>query len=120
MNKYRIKLIFIIGLFYSFPFCDTVKVVNNLNSSSYSIRTLDRLSGTYISIIDFSKIFTNRDPYINKDRGKMVLYIGDKRIKISSYSSFVLVDEQVYQMPIYPIWQNNDIYISADYFIDII
>ena len=120
MNKYRIKLIFIISLFYSFPFCDTVKVINNLNSSSYSIRTLDRLTGTYISILDFSKILTNRDPYINEDRGKMVLYIGDKRIKISSYSSFVLVDEQVYQMPIYPIWRNNDIYISADYFIDII
>ena len=120
MNKYRIKLIFIISLFYSFPFCDTVKVINNLNSSSYSIRTLDRLSGTYISIIDLSKILTNRDPYINEDRGKMVLYIGDKRIKISSYSSFVLVDEQVYQMQIYPIRINNDIYISADYFIDII
>ena len=120
MNKYRIKLIFIISLFYSFPFCETVKVINNLNSSSYSIRTLDRLSGTYISIIDLSKILTNRDPYINEDRAKMVLYIGDKRIKISSYSSFVLVDEQVYQMPIYPIWRNNDIYISADYFIDII
>ena len=120
MNKYRIKLIFIISLFYSFPFCETVKVINNLNSSSYSIRTLDRLSGTYISIIDFSKILTNRDPYINEDRGKMVLYIGDKRVKISSYSSFVLVDEQVYQMPVYPIWINNDIYISVDYFIDII
>ena len=120
MNKYRIKLIFIISLFYSFPFCETVKVINNLNSSSYSIRTLARLTGTYISILDFSKILTNRDTYINEDRGKMVLYIGDKRIKISSYSSFVLVDEQVYQMPIYPIWRNNDIYISADYFIDII
>ena len=55
MNKYRIKLIFIISLFYSFPFCEPVKVINNLNSSSYSIRTLYRLSGTYISIIDFSK-----------------------------------------------------------------
>jgi len=50
----------------------------------------------------------------------MVLYIGDKRIKISSNSSFVLVDEKVYQMPVHPIWLNNDIYISADYFFDII
>ena len=120
MNNSRIKLLFIIGLFYSFPLCDTVKVINNSSSSSYNIRTLDRLSGTFISTIDLSKILTNRDPYTNVDRGKMVLYIGDKRIKISSNSSFVLVDEQVYQMPVYPIWINNDIYISVDYFIDII
>ena len=120
MNNSRIKLLFIIGLFYSFPLCDTVKVVNNLNSSSSNIRTLDRLNGTFVSTIDLSKILTNRDPYTNVDRQKMVLYIGDKRIKISSNSSFILVDEQVYKMPVYPIWINNDIYISADYFFDII
>ena len=120
MNNSRIKLLFIIGLFYSFPLCDTVKVINNSNSSSYNIRTLDRLNGTFVSTIDLSKILANRDPYTNVDRQKMVLYIGDKRIKISSNSSFILVDEQVYQMPVYPIWINNDIYISADYFFDII
>ena len=120
MNNSRIKLLFIISLFYSFPLGDTIKVINNSNNSSYNIRTLDRLTGTFISTIDLSKILTNRDPYINVDREKMVLYIGDKRIKLSSYSSFVLVDEQVYQIPVYPIWINNDIYISADYIFDIL
>ena len=74
MNSSRIKLLLIISVFYSFPLCETVKVVNNSNSSSYNIRTLDRLSGTFISTIDLSKILTNRNPYINVDRGKMVLY----------------------------------------------
>ena len=120
MNNSRIKLLFIISLFYSFPLGDTIKVINNSNNSSYNIRTLDRLTGTFISTIDLSKILTNRDPYINVDREKMVLYIGDKRIKLSSYSSFVLVDEQVFQIPVYPIWINNDIYISADYIFDIL
>ncbi len=50
----------------------------------------------------------------------MVLYIGDNRIKISSNSSYVIIDEKVYQMPIYPIWRENDIYISAEYFFDIL
>ncbi len=120
MNNSRIKLLFIISLFYSFPLGDTIKVINNSNNSSYNIRTLDRLTGAFISTIDLSKILTNRDPYINVDREKMVLYIGGKRIKLSSYSSFVLVDEQVYQIPVYPIWINNDIYISADYIFDIL
>ena len=81
---------------------------------------MDRLQGTFISIIDISKILAKRDPYINSERKKMVLYIGDNRIKVSSGSSYILVDEKVYQMPIYPIWQNNDIIIPAEYFFDIL
>ena len=50
----------------------------------------------------------------------MVLYIGNNRIKISSNSSYVIIDEKVYQMPIYPIWLDNDIYIPAEYFFDIL
>ena len=120
MNYKSIKLLLILTAFYSFPLSETVKVVNKSNSVIYDIRTLDRLTGTYISIIDISRSLTNRDPYINLDREKMVIYLGDKRIKISSNSSFILVDEQVYQMPVHPIWIDNDIYISADYFFDII
>ncbi len=120
MNYKSIKLLLILAVFYSFPLCETVKVIDKSNSVTYDIRTLDRLTGTYISTIDISRSLTNRDPYINLDREKMVIYLGDKRIKISSNSSFILVDEQVYQMPVYPIWVDNDIYISADYFFDII
>ena len=112
MNYKSIKLLFILTVFYSIPLCETVKVVNKSNSVTYNIRTLDRLTGTYISTIDISRSLTNRDPYINSDREKMVIYLGNKRIKISSSSSFILVDEQVYQMPVYPIWVDNDIYIS--------
>ena len=120
MNYKSIKLLLILTIFYSIPLCETVKVVNKSNSVTYNIRTMDRLTGTYISTIDISRSLTNRDPYINSDRKKMVIYLGDKRIKISSRSSFILVDEQVYQMPVYPIWFDNDIYISADYFFDIV
>ena len=116
MNYKSIKFLLILTVCYSLPLCETVKVVNKSNSVSYDIRTLDRLTGTYISTIDISRSLTNRDPYINLDREKMVIYLGGKRIKISSNSSFILVDEQVYQMPVYPIWIDNDIYISADYF----
>jgi N-acetylmuramoyl-L-alanine amidase len=120
MNYKSIKLLLILTVFYSFPLCDTVKVVNKSNSVTYNIRTLERLTGAYISTIDVSRLLTNRDPYINSDRGKMVIYLGDKRIKISSSSSFILVDEKVYQIPVYPVWVDNDIYISADYFFDIV
>ena len=120
MNYKIIKTFFIFIFLVSFIFGDTVKIVNKKDNFVSDIQTLDRLQGTFISIIDISKILAKRDPYINSERKKMVLYIGDNRIKVSSGSSYILVDEKVYQMPIYPIWQDNDIFIPAEYFFDIL
>ncbi len=121
MMKFRITNIFILFyLLFSITYCNTVKIVNKKDNVVNEIRTLDRLQGIFISINDVSNILAKRDPYINQDRKKMVLYIGDNRIKISSNSSYVIIDEKVYQIPIYPIWRENDIYISAEYFFDIL
>ena len=120
MNYKIIKTFFLFIFLVSFIFGETVKIVNKKDNFVSDIQTLDRLQGTFISIIDISKILAKRDPYINSERKKMVLYIGDNRIKISSGSSYILVDEKVYQMPIYPIWQDNDIFIPAEYFFDIL
>ena len=120
MNYKIIKTFFLFIFLVSFIFGDTVKIINKKDNFVSDIQTLDRLQGTFISIIDISKILAKRDPYINSERKKMVLYIGDNRIKISSGSSYILVDEKVYQMPIYPIWKDNDIFIPAEYFFDIL
>ena len=120
MNYKIIKTFFLFIFLVSFIFGETVKIVNKKDNFVSDIQTLDRLQGTFISIIDISKILAKRDPYINSERKKMVLYIGDNRIKVSSGSSYILVDEKVYQMPIYPIWQDNDIFIPAEYFFDIL
>ena len=120
MNYKIIKTFFLFIFLVSFIFGDTVKIINKKDNFVSDIQTLDRLQGTFISIIDISKILAKRDPYINSERKKMVLYIGDNRIKVSSGSSYILVDEKVYQMPIYPIWLDNDIFIPAEYFFDIL
>ena len=44
----------------------------------------------------------------------MVLYLGNNRLKISGNSSYILVDERVYQIPSFAIWDNNDIYVQAE------
>jgi N-acetylmuramoyl-L-alanine amidase len=44
---------------------------------------------------------------------KMVLYFSDTRIKITSNSSFVLVDEEVYHMPIHAKDVGDDIFLPA-------
>ena len=92
----------------------TVRVVNRTNNSTDQIRTLDDLRGVYVSAKDVSRVLSTRQPFVNADRLKMVLYIGNNRLKISGNSSYILVDERVYQMPSYAIWNDDDIYVQAE------
>ena len=92
----------------------SVRVVNRVNNSTDEIKTLDNLRGVYVSVKDVSRILSVKKPYINADRLKMVLYLGNNRLKISGNSSYILVDERVYQIPGFAIWDNNDIYVQAE------
>ena len=92
----------------------SVRVVNRVNNSTDEIKTLDNLRGVYVSVKDVSRILSVKKPYINADRLKMVLYLGNNRLKISGNSSYILVDERVYQIPSFAIWDNNDIYVQAE------
>jgi len=114
------NIILFINIIASIGYGGTIRVVNRVDNSMDDILTLDRLRGTYVSTIDISRVLAKREPFINKDRGKMVLYIGDRRIKISGNSSFLLVDEQVFQMPFHAIKTENDIFLPAEAFFDII
>jgi N-acetylmuramoyl-L-alanine amidase len=92
----------------------SVRVVNRVTNSTDEIRTLDNLRGTYVSVKDVSRVLSTKEPYINNDRLKMVIYIGNNRLKISGNSSYILVDERVYQTPSFAIWDNSDIYVQAE------
>ena len=109
-----------LSFIFSVGISGSIRVVNRVNNSMDDIATLDRLRGTYVSTKDISRILAKRDPFINKERGKMVLYIDNHRIKISGNSSFILIDEQVYQMPMYAIVTHNDIFLPAESFFDIL
>ena len=92
----------------------TVRVINRVNNSTDEIKTLDRMRGVYVSVKDVSRILSKRKPYINSDRLKIVVYLGNNRLKISGNSSFILVDERVYQIPNFAVWDNEDIYVQAE------
>ena len=98
----------------------SVRVVNRVNNSTDEIKTLDNLRGVYVSVNDVSRVLSARKPYINAERLKMVIYLGNNRLKISGNSSYVLVDERVYQIPSYAIWNNDDIYVQAEAFFNLI
>ncbi len=120
MIRRTFHLLFIVCTLISIGWPGNVRVVNRTDNSMDDITTLDRLRGTYVSTKDVSRILAKRDPFVNEERGKMVLYLSNHRIKISGNSSYILVDEQVYQMPMYAIWTQNDIFLPAESFFDIV
>ena len=99
LNKIPI-LILSASLFLEVLSGSTVRVINRVDNSTDEIKTLDKLRGVYVSAKDVSRVLSSRQPYVNSDRNKMVIYIGNNRLKISGNSSFVLVDELVYQCQI--------------------
>jgi len=114
--KISLKLIFLFALGLGQIRGASVRVINRVDNREDEIKTLDNFRGTYISSKDVARILAKRPSFVNNDRYKMVLYLGEHRIKISSNSSYVLVDEQVYQMPNPAIWQNGDIFLPAEPF----
>lgn len=97
-----------------------VRVINRINQQELEIQTLDNLPGTYILVTDISKAITQRPPYVNQERQKIVLYIGDHRVKVSALTSFIIVDQRIYHMPTLAILREGEIYLPATAFFNIL
>ncbi len=110
----KIFIIFFINFLYG-----EIHVFNRSAGTETEIRTLPNVKSLYISSKDLAKSFTSKI-YENKDRGKLVLYISGKKIKISGNSSYVLIDDTAYQMQQNAISKLNDIYIPAENFFQIL
>jgi len=103
----------ILSFFLSANLSATILVVNSVDQKENELQVLDNTKASYVSAKDLSKVLTSRLPYINRERMKMILYFSDTRIKITSNSSFVLVDEKVYHMPIHAKVDGDDIFLPA-------
>ena len=84
-----------------------------------SIKTFDTGNTTYISGADFVRVL-DAGIFSNVARGKIVIYFGGHRIKVSAHSSFVVIDDHVYQMPSYALSDGSDIYLPMRPFIAIL
>lgn len=87
--------------------------------SSGIIKTSKYNSILYVSVQDFANQLNIRT-YFNDQNKKIVLYLDDKIIKIAAFNPFVLIDQQVYQLPAETRLMDSDIYVPLNYFIDII
>ena len=109
------KIIFIIFILSSL-FAD-IRVIDSNNE--FFIKTLKGEVKTYVSARDLVSILSAR-LYENQERKKLVLYISGKRIKISAGTSYLVIDDDSYQMIDVVEEYNNDFYLPAEQFFNIL
>ena len=109
------KIIFIIFIISSL-FAD-IRVIDSNNE--FFIETLKGEVKTYFSARDLVSILSAR-LYENQERKKLVLYISGKRIKVSAGTSYLVIDDDSYQMIDVVEEYNNDFYLPAEQFFNIL
>ena len=112
-------------LYISIPFTESassasIDVLNMIDQKDNELAILDGEQEPYVSVKEVSKLFTDRLPFENAARQKIVLYIGNQRVKISKLSSFLVIDDQVFQMSKHAIGKYDEIYVPAESFFSIL
>ena len=92
-----------------------IHVFNRRASTESEIKTIDIGKTLFISAKDLSSSLSAKI-YENAERKKLVLYIAGSKIKISGYSSFIIIDEETFQMSKTVSVENNDLFIPANVF----
>ena len=118
MNLFLLKL-FLFFLFTFNVFGTPIEVITLGQNSVIELKTLMHGNQVYCSTDDISRILKCR-LYHSEKRGKTVLYIENRRVKVSAQSTFVLVDDHVYQTPFPSISKATDIYLPASGFFNIL
>lgn len=120
MKLFKIKLNFlIIYLFTSIGVgatSDTIKLFKN-NQLVSEIDTIE--NNTFFSINDFL-VSTDSKPFINEKTEKIVFYINNQKIKLTNGITFLLIDENIYQLSSKVVKQNNEYFVPIDSFLNII
>ena len=120
MKLFKIKLNFlIIYLFTSIGVgatSDTIKLFKN-NQLVSEIDTIE--NNTFFSINDFL-VSTDSKPFISEKTEKIVFYINNQKIKLTNGITFLLIDENIYQLSSKVVKQNNEYFVPIDSFLNII
>ena len=88
------RLTILIIIFYSILVGD-VHVFNRSANIESEIKTIKVGKTLYISAKGLSLSLSSKI-YENSDRKKLVLYISGNKVKISGFSSFIVIDDKIY------------------------
>ena len=98
----------------------SIGVLNIIDKYEDELNTIDYKGEPYVSVKELSRILSDREPYENAARKKIVLYFSDNRIKISNLSSFIIVNDEVFQLTKNAIEKEDDLYVPAKSFFSIL
>ncbi|HIL86600.1 MAG: N-acetylmuramoyl-L-alanine amidase [bacterium] len=73
----------------------------------------------YLSVNDFGRIIGSGS-FVNSKTEKIVIYIDNLKIKLSSNIAFIIIDDKVYQMGSKLIKNNDEYYVPIDDFFNIL
>ena len=110
---------FSIIIFLTASLIADIKVVNTSVGKNSYMKTLKGEKKSFVSTRDFVSSLSSR-LYENAERKKLVLYISGKRIKVSAGTSFLIIDDDPYQMVDAVQEYNGDLYVPAESFFDIL
>ncbi|MFC1536061.1 N-acetylmuramoyl-L-alanine amidase [Candidatus Neomarinimicrobiota bacterium] len=109
-----LRIFLFIIFFYSFNiFASPIKVINQPENTEDELKVLDNTPVVYCSVKDLARVLSTTI-YENIEREKLVLYLGEHRVKISAGTSFIVIDDIVYQIPSTAIIVEGDIYLPTN------
>ena len=112
------RLVFFIITFFSLLVGD-IHVFNRRAGTESEIKTIEVGKTLFIYAKGLSSSLSSKI-YENAERKKIVLYVAGSKIKISGYSSFIIIDEKIFQMSKTVNVENNDLFIPAHDFFNIL
>ena len=112
--NFKAILFFLCAILYG-----DIHVFNRSAGTETELKTLSNTRPLYISAKGLARSF-NSKIYENAERKKIVLYISGVKVKISGNSSYIIIDEDAYQMPDITIVRQNDLYLPAEYFFNLL
>ena len=118
MKSFLLKT-FPLFLFMSHVCGTSIDVIFSGQNSVEELKTMMYGNQIYCSTNDLSRILKYR-LYHSEKREKTVLYVENRRVKVSAQSSFVLVDDHVYQIPNPSIGMETDIFLPATGFFTVL
>ena len=112
------KKLFTLLILISTIFAD-IQIINKGLGKNYPGKIIKNRNLIYISLKDFSKAASFK-LYENQERKKLVIYMRDKRIKITGQSSYIVIDDDSYQMVNSVISVDEDLYVPLVEFIAVL
>ena len=114
------SIIYLILLANIFAIDTSIGVLNIIDKNEDELSVIDYKGEPYISVKEVSRILSDKEPYENVARQKIVLYFSDNRIKISNLSSFIIINDKIFQMTKNAIGKEKDIFVPAKSFFSIL